>query len=164
MRLSSALVLTMFAVTTAGCGGDLSSQAGLSSRYPQCLQKSQELYDYLRTGADHSAGHTMDLGMADRRADILYAPPDAQDGLMRAEAQRGILDRAWCLLAGSGRSRALGALQSGHIARDRPSNALGESPYGPLMPACRRLSGPCIGPEVLGVGEAEEPAHSSSHC
>jgi ABC-type branched-subunit amino acid transport system substrate-binding protein len=92
MRVSSALVLMVFAVTVAGCGGDLSSQAGLTSRYPQCLQKSQELYDYLRTGVDHSAGHTMDLGMADRRADILYAPPDAQDGLMRAEAQRGILD------------------------------------------------------------------------
>ncbi len=92
MKLRSALVLVLVMVTAAACGGDPASSAGLSSRYPQCLQQSQDLYNYLRTGVDHTGDHSMDLGMADRRADILYAPLDAQDGLMRAEAERSIQD------------------------------------------------------------------------
>ncbi len=85
----SLLILAVLSVV-AGCGGGAASQVAFSSRYPQCAPKGQSVYDYLHSGVDGSADHGFDVGFADRRAAILKQPDTAQDGLMRAEAQKQV--------------------------------------------------------------------------
>lgn len=90
MKPSRTLVLLAALGVLAGCGGTSASQANFSSRYAQCGPKGQAVYDYLRTGVDGSNDHGLDVGFADQRAAILKEPEAAQDGLMRAAAQKQV--------------------------------------------------------------------------
>jgi ABC-type branched-subunit amino acid transport system substrate-binding protein len=90
MRSSRTALVAAAIALIAACGGTAASQAAFNSRYPGCAPKGQAVYDYLRSGADNSADHGLDVGFADRRATILKEPESSQDGLMRAEAQKQV--------------------------------------------------------------------------
>ncbi len=88
MKPSRAMLAVAVLSVLAGCGGNGGSAAAFTSRYPQCGPRGQAVYDYLRTGVDGSADHSLDVGFADARAGILKQPDAAQDALDRAQAQK----------------------------------------------------------------------------
>jgi ABC-type branched-subunit amino acid transport system substrate-binding protein len=96
MKPSRTLLLVAMTSVLAGCGGTAAtttsstSQAAFSSRFPPCAPYGQGIYNYLHTGVDGSQDHTLDVNFADKRAAILKQPDGAQDGLMRAEAQKAV--------------------------------------------------------------------------
>lgn len=90
MKPSRSLLLLATAAVVVACGGSAASQVAFNSRFAQCGPRGQAVYDYLRTGVDSSADHNLDVGYADQRASILKQPTDAQDGLMRAAAQKQV--------------------------------------------------------------------------
>jgi ABC-type branched-subunit amino acid transport system substrate-binding protein len=89
MKFSSILLLIALVAALTGCTG---GQGAFPSRYPQCERQSQAVYDYLHNGDDHSADHSLDVRLADRRADIFNQPTEVRDGLMRADAERTLTD------------------------------------------------------------------------
>jgi ABC-type branched-subunit amino acid transport system substrate-binding protein len=116
MKFSSILLLLALVAALTGCTG---GQGAFSSRYPQCEQQSQAVYDYLRSGDDHSSDHSLDLSLADRRADIFNEPSEVRDGLMRADAERTLTD-------------CEKAVAEGRVALQEPSSNL---PVGPGVTA-----------------------------
>ena len=90
MKPSRSLLLLAIAGVLAACGGSAASQVAFNSRFPQCGPKGAAVYDYLRTGVDSTSDHNLDVGFADQRASILKQPDAAQDGLMRAAAQKQV--------------------------------------------------------------------------
>ena len=90
MKPSRSLLLLAIAGVVAACGGNAASQVAFNSRFAQCGPRGQAVYDYLRSGVDSSGDHNLDVGFADQRASILKQPDTAQDGLMRAAAQKQV--------------------------------------------------------------------------
>jgi ABC-type branched-subunit amino acid transport system substrate-binding protein len=90
MKPSSILLLVAVAGALAGCGDTSASRAAFTSRFPQCAPRGDAVFNYMRTGVDTSADHSLDVAFADRRSAILQDPQAAQDGLMRAEAQKQV--------------------------------------------------------------------------
>jgi ABC-type branched-subunit amino acid transport system substrate-binding protein len=89
MKFSSILLLLAMLAALTGCTG---GGGAFTSRYPQCEQQSQAVYNYLHNGDDSSSNHSLDMSLADRRADIFNQPAEVRDGLMRADAERTLMD------------------------------------------------------------------------